>query len=271
MKKLLTLSAVAALCFATAADAHRAWIKPDATVLSKDNAWVTFDAAISNEIFARDYVAFRLDTVKAYAPNGEEMPLLNSFTGKTRSVFDLQLTQPGTYKIAQASSNLQARWVDENGERKFWPGRGVVPKAGDFERQVPKQANDLEISEYSRRVETFVTNGMPTETVLQPTNHGLELLPITHPNDLYAGETAQFKLLINGEPAAGAEITVIQEGMRYRAQQEEITATSNAAGEFAITWPQAGQYFVEIDYQDDRGVAPATLRRGSYAAVFEVL
>src|SRR5690606_22189618 len=123
-----------------------------------------------------------------------QMALLNSFTGKTRSVFDLQLTQPGTYKVVQATSHLQARWVDGNGERQFWPGRGVVPKAGDFERQVPKQANNLEVSEFSRRVETFVTNGMPTETVLLPTNKGLELVPMTHPNDLYAGETAQFEL-----------------------------------------------------------------------------
>ena len=271
MRKLLTLTTLATLCFISTADAHRAWIKPDATVLSKENAWVTFDAGISNEIFARDYVAFRLDAVKAYAPNGEEIPLLNAFTGKTRSVFDLQLTQPGTYKIAQATTNLQARWVDENGQRQFWPGRGVVPKAGDFERQVPKQAKDLEVAEYSRRVETFVTNGMPSDQVLKPTNYGLELVPVTHPNDLYAGERASFKLLINGEPARGAEITVIREGMRYRAQQNEITITSNTQGEFSVEWPDAGQYFMEIDYQDNRGQAPATVRRGSYSAVFEVL
>lgn len=271
MKKLLTLTAAAALCFATAADAHRAWIKPDSTVLSKDNAWVTFDAGISNEIFVRDYVAFRLDAVTAYAPDGKQIGIQNAFTGKTRSVFDLQLTQQGTYKVAQATQNLQARWIDKNGERKFWPGRGVTPKPGDFEREVPQQAKDLTVAEYSRRIETFVTNGMPTQTVLQPTNQGLELVPITHPNDLYAGETARFNLLIDGEPAVGATVTVIREGMRYRAQQEEITATSNATGEFTITWPQAGQYFVEIDYQDERGKAPATSRRGSYAAVFEVL
>jgi|SRR5690554_131637 len=271
MKKLLTLTAVAALCFATAADAHRAWIKPDATVLSKDNAWVTFDAGISNEIFVRDYVAFRLDAVKAYAPDGQEIPLENAFTGKTRSVFDLQLQQSGTYKVTQASVSLQARWLDENGERRFWPGRGVVPKPGDFERDVPKQAKELVVTEYARRIETFVTNGMPTETVLQPSQHGFELMPLTHPNDLYVGETASFKVLIHGEPAAGAEVTVIREGMRYRDQQNEMTVTSDANGEFSIDWVDAGQYFMEIDYQDDRGKAPATARRGSYSAVFEVL
>lgn len=271
MKKLMTLTAIVSLCFATAADAHRAWIKPDSTVLSKDNAWVTFDAGISNEIFVRDYVAFRLDAVKAYAPDGQEIALENAFTGMTRSVFDLQLQQAGTYKVVQASVSLQARWLDENGERQFWPGRGVVPKPGDFESEVPKQAKDLVVSEYSRRIETFVTNGMPTDVVLQPSKHGFELLPLTHPNDLYAGETASFKVLIHGEPAVGAEITVIREGMRYRDQQNEITAISDENGEFSIAWDDAGQYFMEIDYQDDRAQAPASIRRASYSAVFEVL
>ena len=271
MNKLLTLTAIAALTFSTVVDAHRAWIKPDATVLSKDNAWVTFDAAISNEIFARDHVPFRLNDMTAYAPDGSEVALENVHTGKLRSVFDLQLRQQGTYKVGVASTTLQARWVDENGERKFWPGRGVTPKPGDFEREVPKQAQDLVVSEYSRRVETFVTNGMPTDTVVQPTGQGFELVPVTHPNDLYSGETAQFQLMIHGETAVGAEITVIKEGMRYRAQQNEITTVSNADGEFEITWPDAGQYFIEIDYQDNHGKAPATQRRASYSAVLEVL
>jgi len=271
MKHLVTLTTIAALTFSAAVEAHRAWIKPDATVLSKDNAWVTFDAAVSNEIFSRDHVPFRLTGVTAYAPDGSEVPLANSHTGKLRSVFDLQLTQQGTYKVAVASTSLQARWVAKNGERKFWPGRGVTTQPGDFEREVPQQAQDLVVLEYSRRIETFVTNGMPTETVLQPSHHGFELVPITHPNDLYSGETAQFQLLIHGEPAVGAEVTVIQAGMRYRAQQNEITTVSNASGEFQVTWPEAGQYFIEIDYQDNAGKAPATQRRGSYSAVFEVL
>src|SRR5690554_5996202 len=271
MKKLTLAAALVALGFTTAADAHRAWIKPDATVLSKENAWVTFDAVVSNEIFARDHVALRLDGISAFAPDGQKIELQNTHTGRLRSVFDLQLTQSGTYKIGLASTSLQARWVDENGERKFWPGRGVTPKPGDFEREVPKQAQDLVVSEYSRRVETFVTNGMPTDTVVQPTGQGFELVPVTHPNDLYSGETAQFQLMIHGEAAVGAEITVIKEGMRYRAQQNEITTVSNANGEFEITWPDAGQYFIEIDYQDNQGKAPATQRRASYSGVLEVL
>lgn len=267
----LTAICVGAACVSTAAQAHRAWIKPDATVLSEANAWVTFDAGISNEIFARDYVPFRLNNVVAIAPSGEPIPLENPFTGKTRSVFDVQLKQSGTYKIVSAQANLQARWLDEKGERKFWPGRGVVPNPGDFERAVPKQARELVITDYSRRVETFVTNGAPTDRVFEPQNKGIELLPITHPNDLYAGESARFTLLIDGEPAAQAEVVVIPEGMRYRNQQQALKTQTDKHGVFTVTWPDAGQYFVEIDYQDDRAKAPATQRKGSYSAVFEVL
>ena len=55
----------------------------------------------------------------------------------------------------------------------------------------------------SRRVETFVTNGAPSE--LKASGRGLELTPVTHPNDLYAGEAITFKLTDNGKPAAKAK------------------------------------------------------------------
>jgi hypothetical protein len=36
---------------AVPAQAHRAWLLPSATVLSGTDAWVTVDAAISNDLF----------------------------------------------------------------------------------------------------------------------------------------------------------------------------------------------------------------------------
>lgn len=55
---LLTVVAFAAA--AVPASAHRAWILPGATVLSSEEPWVTFDAAISNDIFYTDYYPIAL-------------------------------------------------------------------------------------------------------------------------------------------------------------------------------------------------------------------
>lgn len=256
---------------AVEAQAHRAWVVPSSTVLSGEEAWVTFDAAISNTLFHADHAAMRLEGVSVVQPDGKAGAIENGHTGKYRSTFDLQLKQPGTYKVATASGGLMARWEDAEGNRKMWPGRGQAANEKDFSKAVPKDARNLQVSRNWRRMETFVTAGAPTTGALKTTGEGLELEAITHPNDLFAGESAEFRLLFNGAPAAGAKVTVIAGAMRYRNQQEEIELTADKEGRIKITWPNAGMYWLSASYRDDKAAPPATQRSGSYTATFEVL
>lgn len=269
LAKLILATLVASAPLMT--HAHRAWIVPGATVLSAEKPWVTFDAAISNDIFHADHAPFRLEGVSAIAPSGSPLVLQNSNVGKYRSTFDLELSEQGTYKVFTAGSGLRARWVDAEGKRHFWPARGQNADLSDFNKSVPQDAQELSVSQSSRRIETFVTAGSPSTQVFKPTNQGLELVPITHPNDLYATESAEFSLLIDGQPAVGAEILVLAGGMRYRDAQNEITTTTDKDGKFSITWPAAGMYWLSTSYKDDKATAPATERQGSYTATFEVL
>lgn len=266
----LALSALV-LCLPLSAQAHRSWILPAATVLSSDDAWVTFDAAVSNDIFHIDYNPLRLGTLQVFDPENKPIEAQNAHTGKYRSVFDLNLKTRGTYKVAIASQGLNARWETEDGQRRFWPARGTAPTPEGFEKEVPKQAKNLQVSQNSRRLETFVTAGEPTEAVLEPTNVGLELAPVTHPNDLFAGETAEFRFLIDGEAAVGAEVEIIPAGRRYRNEEALIELKTDENGAIHIDWPHAGMYWLSVSYRDDKAKAPATVRSGSYTAVFEVL
>ncbi len=267
--KLFTVAAL--LAVSVSAQAHRAWILPAATVLSSEDPWVTFDAAISNDIFHTDYHAMNISALQVTGPDGKAVEVQNAHSGKYRTTFDLNLKQRGTYKVFTASSGLSARWETESGERKFWPGRGETPKPGDFEKAVPKKAKNLEVSQTSRRMETFVTAGEPSADVLKPSNQGLELVPVTHPNDLFAGEKASFKFLIDGKPAVGAKVEIIPGGMRYRNGQDSINVETGKDGSFTVTWPQAGMYWLSASYSDKQAKKPATTRSGSYVATFEVL
>ena len=273
MKKIVQAALCAALVMLLplSAQAHRAWLLPNATVLSGDDAWVSVDAAVSNDIFHADHAPMRIQELLIVAPDGQNLAAQNLSTGKYRSVFDVQLPQKGTYKIAIASSGLMATWKTAEGERRLWPGRGEKANPADFDKMVPKQAQDLEVSQFSRRLETFVTAGSPTASVFKLTNQGLELLPITHPNDLFAGEAAEFQLLMDGKPAAEVKITVIPGGMRYRNAQNAIELATDKQGKFSITWPQAGMYWLNANYSDNKAQKPASQRRGSYSATFEVL
>src|SRR5690606_12016613 len=138
--------------------------------------------------------------------------------------------------------------------------------------EVPEDAKDLEVSESVSRVQTFVTRGAPSETVLEPEGLGLELVPVTHPNDLYAGEEATFRFQVDGKPAAGLDVEIVRGGTRYRNAQDEIIATTDANGQFSVTWPEAGMYWLETSTSDDKVSMPqAARRRLGYVATLEVL
>ncbi|RYG14252.1 MAG: DUF4198 domain-containing protein [Burkholderiales bacterium] len=266
MKRTLTLSLAMAALLPMSAFAHKAWLQPSQTVIAGTNPWITVDAAVSNDLFYFNHVPLRLDNLVITAPDGSKVEPQNSATGKYRSVFDVELKQQGTYRIATVNSGLSASW-DVDGKPKRW--RGTV---ATFATEVPKDAKDLKVSQSVGRNETFVTNGSPNETALKTSGEGIELVPVTHPNDLFAGEKATFKLHIDGKPAAGLDIEITRGGTRYRNAQEEIKVKTDANGEFSVTWPEAGMYWLETGTEDDKTSLPqAKQRRLSYVATLEVL
>ncbi|XQW85867.1 DUF4198 domain-containing protein [Thalassotalea piscium] len=269
LKVLVSVGIMMSLGFS--ASAHRAWILPSTTNLSGDAPWVTFDAAVSNMLFVPEHVPLGLNGLSIQDPKGKTVEMANAHTGKYRSTFDLNLVTPGTYKIGTASGGLRAMWKDENGKRKMWPARGKTAKNSEFATVVPKKAKGLKVSESYRRIETFVTSGEPTNTVFEPTNTGLELVPVTHPNDLFVGEVAKFQFLFQGKPAANTKVSIVAGNTRYRNEQNQMDLVTDAKGYVEINWADAGMYLLEAEYEDDKATAPATTRKGNYGATFAVL
>ena len=260
-----------ALALPLSAQAHKAWLLPSQTVLSAKDPWITVDAAVSNDLFYFNHVPLRLDSLVITAPDGSTVQPENAATGKYRSTFDVHLTQPGTYRIA-LFSNAVAAPRGQGGPGGQPGGMAGAPAAGATPAAAPAGGPPREPVQAIRRNETFVTSGKPTETALKPTGVGIELVPVTHPNDLFAGEKADFKFLIDGEPAADLEIEIVPGGSRYRDRQNEIKAKTDKDGAFSVTWPEAGMYWIEAGAQDEKAtIAPAKKRRMMYTATFEVL
>ena len=266
MKKyILPFLAIAAI--AAPSQAHRQWMLPSSTILSGDDAWVTVDAAVSTDLFISDHQPLRLDNVKATAPDGSNVALENASTGRFRSVFDVHLTQKGTYRIANSGGGIMGSYkIGE--ERKRLP-RGTT--ADQLATLIPADATDVQISEGLSRNEIFVTSGAPTATLFKPAGKGLELEPVTHPNDLVAGEEATFRFLIDGKPAANLEIDVSQGGLTRADHPNDRTLNTDAKGEVRISWPSAGFYWINASATDkNTTVKNATQRRLSYTTTVEV-
>ena len=277
MKRFTTrLIAAAALVSVPAMlSAHRQWLLPSGTVFSGEDAWATIDAAVSNDLFFADHQPMRLGGVKVWQPDGSEGKLQNPSTGRYRSVFDVQLDKPGTWKVGTAMSGVMGSFMVDGVEKRIG-GRGGPPRPGQpaplTVADIPANATDVKLTETSARNEVFLTSGAPTRTVFAPTGKGLEFAPVTHPDELVAGETAKFKFLIDGKPAAGLKVTVIPGGKRYRNDEGAVELTTGADGVLDVKWPTAGMYWLNATATDDKATTPrATSRRMSYTTTVEVM
>lgn len=267
---LLAVAVAAAALVPASLLAHRQWMLPSSTVLSKADTWITVDAAISNELFFFDHVPMRPNNLVITAPDGSTIQPQNVATGKYRTTFDVHLQKPGTYRIASVSNTVFANW-SEQGQPKSWRG-----DAAALTTAVPAGAQDLKTSRMNNRIEFFVTAGKPDTKALEPAGAGLELAAITHPNDLVAGEPAQFRFLHNGKPAANLEVTVIPGGIRYRDQLHEQKITTDGEGKFTVRFAQPGMYWLNATVGGGQrgpggpGEMPAGDRAG-YVATLEVM
>jgi|SRR5450830_37349 len=265
--KCAALAMTLAIALPLTANAHRTWLLPSATVLSGNDPWVSVDAAVSNDLFFFESFALRLDGLQVTAPDGSFAKAENAYTGKLRTSFDVHLSQSGTYKVALLSNSLFGSYKDAAGQTKRW--RGTVETLA---KEVPADTKDLQVTQMQGRIETFITAGKPSRKVLETTGVGLELQTITHPTDLIAGEAANFRLLLDGKPAAGVKVTMVPGGTRYRDQLNERTLSTDADGKFSVTWPAPGMYWMEATVKDSKpNLKPATDRRANYTATLEVL
>ncbi|MXP25045.1 DUF4198 domain-containing protein [Altererythrobacter indicus] len=264
--KLLAIGAVLGLAglMPSQAQAHRAWMLPSMTVLAGDSETVSVDAAISNELFVFEHHAMGLDHLAITGPDGEPVAPSIIGTGKYRSVFDVPLTKQGTYRIASANSGMMG-FYELNGERKRWRG------SADQVSQIPKGAQNLKLTRSNSRTETFVTLGAPNDTALAPTGEGLEMVPVTHPNDLVATEPAQMRFMLNGKPAADLKIEFVEGGTRYRNEAGVQNLTTDKDGLVTLEAPEAGMYFLEASARGEGAGASEPGWRASYSAVLEFL
>ncbi len=258
--------AALALTMAGTASAHRAWMLPSSFTLSGEGQWVTVDGAISNNLFYANHHAMNLDSVAITGPDGAPVEAQNKASGKYRSVFDVALEKEGTYRISSGGDGYMASW-EEGGERKRWRGNAETLKAESIEAKP-----GVQVSRSVRRIETFVTLGAPNEAAFATEGTGLELKPVTHPNDVFAGEEVSFQLLMDGAPAEGVEVEIIRGSDRYRNSEDGLKLTTNAEGILTFTPDEAGAYWLSAESEGKGTLNGKEITvRSTYVVTFEAL
>lgn len=264
---IVTAALSAALATAAcAAHAHHPWLLPSHTVVDHPDGWVAIDAAATEDLFEFDTRGIALDGLVVTGPDGARVaPGPVNGGSRHRTSVELRLERPGTYRIANVSQGVLVSYRLQGEARRF---RGSA-EAWDQER--PAQAEDVRVTRTDSRLETFVARQRPGEVSFAPVGAGLELMPLDPPVDLSDGDRTRFRLLLDGRPLAGAAVSLLRGGNRYRYRMGELTLRSDERGEFAVAWPEPGRYWLGVNHSEggtDAGAPPA--RRASYSATFEV-
>ena len=261
------LGASVMLTLPLAAEAHRTFLLPSTTLAEKANAVVTFDASASEELFVADHAA-QLGTIVVTGPVQTEPE--NTWSGKQRSSFELKLPKAGTYRVSLINDGLSAMYKID-GQMKRWRGT-----AETFAKEVPANAQELNVTRMQSRAETFVRAGDDdSKTEWKNDGNGIEMTPLTQPTELFAGDTTTLRFTLNGKPASDLSITIIRGGNRYRDALGEITLKTDKDGKVAIKWPDAGMYWIGTNTgrppQGTTGTLEKPVVRASYSATLEVL
>ena len=109
--------------------------------------------------------------------------------------------------------------------------------------------------EVDRLMQVFVTKETPTTETFKTEGVGLEMVPVTHPNYLFAGETSEFRFLVDGQPAAYLDVD--RGGIRYRDQVDEIQLQTDAEGRVFVEWKEP----------ECTGLKPSWSSRASYSTM----
>lgn len=253
---------------ACAAQAHRPWMIPNAGFIENDRgeAWATIDAAISEGLFETDFLPQKLDGLTVTDPDGATAPAPAATVGKHRASVDIRLPKDGTYRVTLGAVNVMGSYKLGGETKRF---RATERTAKD---EIPAGALDVRSVTIVQRQDTFVTLNRPSAGALKATGSGLELVALTNPTELRAGEKATFRFQLDGKPLPNFPFSLVPGGVKYRGTLNEVRLTTDARGEASFTLPAPNMYWLSAAYPADapRGIeGPA--KRYSYSATFEIL
>ena len=263
--------AIALAGIACAAQAHRPWMLPTSTFIETEReAWVTIDGAVSEGLFNTDHMPLRMDGLTVTDPDGATAPAPAATMSKFRSSVDHKLPKDGTYRVTLAAVNVMGSYKLNGEMKRFRATEQTVA------REIPAGATDVNRTTMVQRQDTFVTVNKPSTGALKPVGTGLELVPVTHPNELRAGEKATFRFQLDGKPLPNFPFSLIPGGVKYRGTINEVRLTTDAKGEATFTLPAPNMYWLSAAWPANapRGPGeqgPADAKRYSYSATLEIL
>lgn len=263
MNRLPCTSLLAGLVLASlapaAAQAHSPFLLPSAFDVS-DRKVVTVQGAFTEAFFSPE-VVMKSEAYAVVGPDGKRTALTPVYL-RELALVEAPIEAAGTYRIT-------------SGQRVGRTAKAALVK-GDWvflenPADAPAGAQVVDMTSITT-ADVYVTKGAPSNAAVAPLGRGLEFVAVTHPSNISTGQQAAFKVLFDGRPVAGQEITLNAGNDRYlETKAAPVVLKSDAEGRFAVKVEQSGVYQIQARYR----VAPAAGGQAgqshTYALTFESL
>jgi len=233
------------------------------------NTTLSVDAGYTQKVFI-PATAFGPTRFTVTGPDGKEVPMPTVQQLKTRTVAE--------YPLPADKEAARGTWRISTGTRmgrvfRSWERNSKVERPETPEQPTPADAKLLTHYQTVARAEAYVTVGAPSRGALKPRGSGLEIVPLTHPSDLYTGETFAFAVHFDGTPLGGHKLDIYRSNTGQAESEHTVHAlTTDAQGRATFALKQSGLYqaYVRHDSPAPAGAAAPTYGN-RYALTFRVL
>lgn len=243
MKKtsLIGLNLLLGYCFSSVAFAHVAYLKPLQFEPVRGGK-VTLDASFAEQFFVPE-AAVSNASFEVVTPSGKIVGVDEVVNLSTRNVLEHTLEEEGTYQFSTGKRmGAIFRVYMKDGERGSMRGN---------DKPLPEGAELTEHFQSVTFATSYVTKKGPTETALKPRNEGLEIVPINHPNSLFANESFSFKILYNGKPVPEHEVAFYQGKDQFSEESDVEKVITNSEGHASFTPDNQDVYLMQVRLRTD--------------------
>jgi len=266
-KPLVTSLMCAALAFPAAA--HTPYLVP--FNFAPTEAYITVHDALTDNTFFTPEFPIKGDDF--YITDDKGVTIADKGLSLHQlALFESPLPHEGTFRISTGNRDVRTLTLAEIDGR--WkpvkmPENGL-PVAPPFADQTTLPAGTRIVPVKTMvRSESYVSYNKPSDAVPPPEGRGLELVPLSHPNRLFAGGTFSFALQFDGKPLANAHYAVFRAYDTYETEAYAANGDTGTDGKSTLTFVKPGIYVIEVsrNWQESD---PSDPRTWLYSLTLEV-
>ena len=209
---------------------HQQWILPNFFYTDHEFSWLSLDHTWSDQRFVSERGSGTLLSI--IHPEGWHIGTSSTYISQTRTVAEVELREPGTYRIETNRPAEYLTQIEANG-KKEWVTK---PK-----NQLPG-VKIIQSEHKWFHTTTFVTVQEYTQSVLEATGVPLEIVPLTHPNRIFVGKPFVFHVLSNGQPVPNQKVEIYSE--EDSGHDAVLITITNADGGCELIFPSPGRYLL---------------------------